>query len=78
MNRKTASGIVAGIFVIAFGLLILLKAIFGWAIGISASSFWAIVIIAVSVISIIDRGLHFFNVLFLIIGGWIFWVLLAF
>ncbi|MEG6570939.1 LiaF domain-containing protein [[Clostridium] cellulosi] len=71
MNRKTASEIVAGIFVIALGMLTLFKALFGWTLDISAASFWALVIMAVAITSIIHRGVRFYNVVFLIIGGWI-------
>lgn len=71
MNRSTASEIIAGIFVIVFGLLALAKGLFGWPIGITFTSFWALVIIAILIISIVHKGLHFVNVLFLVIGGWL-------
>lgn len=72
MNRSTASEIVAGIFVIALGMLALFKGLFGWSLGISAATFWALVIIAVAITSIVHRGIQLFNVILLIVGGWIF------
>jgi predicted membrane protein len=72
MKRSAASGIVFGVFVILFGLLVLSKGILGWNIGISFVGFWALVIVAASIVSIVHRGFRFWNVVFLVIGGWIF------
>lgn len=73
MKRSAASGIVFGIFVILFGLFFLGRS-YGWFIdfNFTAAEFWALVIIAVAVVSIVNSGFHFWNVLFLIVGGWIF------
>lgn len=72
MKRSAASGIVFGVFVILFGLFFLGKGLFGWMFNINAAQFWALVIIAVSVVSIVHSGFRFWNVLFLIVGAWIF------
>ena len=72
MKRSAASGIVFGIFIIAFGLLALSKGLFGFTFGVSFAGFWALVIVAVSIVSIIHRGFKFWNLVFLITGGWIF------
>lgn len=72
MNRSLAAEIVVGIFIIAIGLLFLAKGMFGWGIGLSSASFWALVLIAIAVVSIINRGMHFFNLLLLAVGVWLF------
>lgn len=72
MKRSAASGIVFGVFVILFGLLFLGKGLFGWTFIINFAEFWALVIIAAAVVSIVHSGFHFWNVVFLFVGAWIF------
>jgi predicted membrane protein len=72
MRRSALSGIVFGLFVIFFGLLALANSVLGWSFHVTFSEFWALVIVALSIVSFIHRGFHFWNVMFFIIGLWVF------
>lgn len=72
MNRRAASGILLGLLVIAFGVLALFKGIFGWWFTVTFESFVGLIFAGFSVASIVHRGFRFWNVVFLILGGWMF------
>jgi predicted membrane protein len=72
MKRSSLSGILLGIFVMAFGLLALGRGILGWNLSFLAATWWSLVIIAIAVLGIVHSGFKFWNVLFLLLGGCIF------
>lgn len=72
MNRSKLSGAVFGLFVIAFGVLLLGRNILGWDLSFLAATWWTLVIIAVAIMGIARTGFHFWNVLILFVGVWLF------
>lgn len=72
MNRSRLPGAVFGLFVVAFGVLLLGKSALGWDLSFLAGTWWTLVIIAVAILGISRSGCHFWNVLILIIGVWLF------
>lgn len=71
MRRSYASGVLFGLFIIAFGVLLLGSNLLGWQLGFFANTWWAIVILAVALLNIVHFGPRFWNVLFLLIAAWI-------
>lgn len=70
MKRSIASSLFLALCVITLGVIVLFKGIYNLNIGIG---FWGIVGIAIAVLSIssiINNGINFGNVFFLLIGGW--------
>jgi predicted membrane protein len=72
MKRTSAAGILLGLFVIVLGVLFLGNGIFNWNIHVTFTEFWALIIIAASIVSIVNRGFRFWNVVFLLTGAVIF------
>lgn len=72
MNRTKLPGAVFGLFIVAFGVMMLGKSALGWNLSFLAGTWWTLVIIAVAILGISHSGFHFWNVLILLVGVWLF------
>ncbi len=69
MKRSSAAGVLFGVIILIFGCLELFKGFLNWNLGFIFANWWSILIIVVAILSIVHTGFRFWNVIFLLFGG---------